>query len=119
MQPIFRLIEHARLRPVDHLSGNFFTSVSRQTMQEDGVVGCERHQLGIDLVPFECQHARFRIFFLPHGRPNIGSDHVGTFDRSIELPLAFGQVAEAASRIVSLRARDVSISTGPVDEIVT
>jgi len=36
VQAVFRLVEHHRLRPVDHLVGDFLAAVGRQAVHEDG-----------------------------------------------------------------------------------
>jgi hypothetical protein len=37
MQAVLRLVEHHRLRPVDHLVGDFLAAMGRQAVHEDGV----------------------------------------------------------------------------------
>ena len=53
MQAIFRLVEHHRLRSVDHLVGNLLAAMRRQAVHEQCVRLGLRHQAGIDLVALE------------------------------------------------------------------
>src|ERR1700676_1713819 len=50
VQAILGLVEHHRLRAVDHLVGDLVAAMRRQAMHEQCVRFRQRHQLGIDLV---------------------------------------------------------------------
>src|SRR5258708_13141675 len=50
VQAIFGLVEHHRLRTVDHLVGDFVTAMSGKAMHEQRVGFRQRHQLGVDLI---------------------------------------------------------------------
>ena len=53
VQAVFRLVEHDRLRPVDHLVGDLVAAVGGQAMHEHRIRLRPRHQGGIDLVALE------------------------------------------------------------------
>src|SRR5438105_13526177 len=50
MQAIFGLVEHHRLRTVDHLVGDFLAAMGRQAVHEERITLGQRHQLGVDLI---------------------------------------------------------------------
>src|ERR1700730_15986408 len=53
VQAIFGLVEHHRLRAVDHLVGDFVAAMGGKAMHEQRVGLRQRHQLGIDLIWLE------------------------------------------------------------------
>src|SRR5436309_823733 len=53
VQPVFRLVEHHRLRPVHDLTGDLLAAVRRQAMHEQCIRLGFRHQPDIDLVALE------------------------------------------------------------------
>ena len=53
MQAVLGLVEHDRLRPVDHLAGDLLAAMGRQAMHEDGIRLGARQQGAVDLVAFE------------------------------------------------------------------
>src|SRR5438046_2739118 len=53
VQAVLGLVEHDRLRPVDHLVGDLLAAVRRQAMHEHGAGVRQRHEPRIDLVALE------------------------------------------------------------------
>ena len=53
VQAIFGLVEHHRLRTVDHLVGDFVAAMGGEAVHEQRVRFCKRHQPGVDLVRFQ------------------------------------------------------------------
>ena len=80
MHPIVSLLEHDRLRSVDHLGGHFEAAVGRQAVHEDRSRGGERHHVGVDGVALELLPALFLLRFLTHRHPRVGVDRVGAPD---------------------------------------
>src|SRR5579862_8458989 len=79
VQPVLGLVEHHRLRPVDHLVGDLLAAMGRQAVHEDGVGLGARHQPRIDLIALE-QVMAPRAVAVAHGDPGIGDDAVGALD---------------------------------------
>src|ERR1700731_2301082 len=80
VQPVLGLVEHHRLRAVDHFVGDLLAAMGRQTMHEDSVGLGAGHQPRIDLVALE-QVMAPRAVAVAHGDPGIGHDAVGALDR--------------------------------------
>jgi hypothetical protein len=53
VQAVFGLVEHHRLRAVDHLVGDLLAAMGRQAVHEQRVGLGQRHQLGVDLIGLE------------------------------------------------------------------
>ena len=53
MQPILGLIEHHRLRAVDHFRRHLLAAVGGQAVHEDGLGPRKPHKPGIDLIGLE------------------------------------------------------------------
>src|SRR6202171_419797 len=79
VQPVFGLVEHHRLRAVDHFVGDLLAAMGRQAVHEDGVGLGARHQPRIDLVALE-QVMAPRAVAVAHGDPGVGDDAVGALD---------------------------------------
>ena len=80
VQPVFRLVEHHRLRPVHHLVGDFLAAMRRQAMHEQRVGLGLGHQPGIDLIALEHVVPRLGVA-VAHRHPGVGDDAVGILDR--------------------------------------
>src|SRR5689334_10720539 len=50
VEAVFGLVEHDRLRTVDHLIGDFLAAMGGQAVHEDGITLGQRHQLAVDLI---------------------------------------------------------------------
>ncbi len=113
MQAILGFVPHDALWSVEHLGGHFLTAMRGKTVQEDGMRCCAGHQRGVDLIQRKCESAVCLLFFLPHGCPDIGRDHVGASGGltrvAHEMHLSRGQtrLQEAGVRVVALRARKI------------
>jgi hypothetical protein len=79
VQPVLGLVEHHRMRAVDHFVGDLFAAMRRQAMHEDGVRLGARHQPRIDLIALE-QVMAARAVAIAHGDPGVGDDAVGALD---------------------------------------
>src|SRR5580693_2673814 len=79
VQPVLGLVEHHRLRAVDHLVGDLLAAMGRQAVHEDGVGLGARHQPRIDLIALE-QVVAPRAVAVAHGDPGVGHDAVGALD---------------------------------------
>ncbi len=84
VQPVFRLVEHHRLRPVHHLVGDLLAAMGRQAMHEQRVGLGLRHQAGIDLVALEHVVARLGVA-VAHRHPGVGDHAVGILDRGFRV----------------------------------
>ena len=80
MKPVGGLEDDLALRAVEHVRGHFFAAVSRQAVQEDRILGGERHQVLVDLERSEEFSPLVGLVFLPHARPDIGVDDVSSLD---------------------------------------
>src|SRR3984957_2467898 len=79
VQPVLGLVEHDRLRAVDHFVGDLFAAMGRQAVHEDGVRLGAGHQPRIDLVALEQVMAPGAVA-IAHGDPGVGDDTVGALD---------------------------------------
>src|SRR5580704_17812481 len=79
VQPVLGLVEHHRLRAVDHLVGDLFAAMGRQAVHEDGAGLGACHQPRIDLIALE-QVMAPRAVAVAHGDPGTGDDAVGALD---------------------------------------
>src|SRR5580700_5746987 len=79
VQPVLGLVEHHRLRAVDHVVGDLFAAMGRRAMHEDGIGLGAGHQPRIDLIALE-QVMAPRAVAVAHGDPGIGNDAVGALD---------------------------------------
>src|SRR6266700_810483 len=77
VQTVFGLVEHHRLRTVDHLVGDFLAAMRGQAMHEQRVGSCQRHQLGVDLIGLQQIVAMFAVL-VAHRHPGVGDDAIGT-----------------------------------------
>ncbi len=75
VKPVFRLVEHNRLRPVHDLVGHLFTAMCRKAMHEYGVWLRLFHQVFVHLKGNKDIVAA-RAVLLVHRNPGIGDDTV-------------------------------------------
>ena len=87
VQAVFGLVEHHRLRAVDHLVGDLLAAMRGQAVHEDRIILGQRHQLRIDLIGLEHVVAVFAVL-VAHRDPRIGDDAIDAADGG------FGIVAE-------------------------
>ncbi len=76
VQAIFGLVEHHRLRAVDHLVGDFVAAMRGQAMHEQRVGFRQRHQLGVDLIRFQ-QIVTVLAVLVAHREPGVGDHAIG------------------------------------------
>ena len=72
MQPVLGLIEGDALRALQHLMGDFFAAMRRQTMHDYSVLFGQCDRSAVDLVGTEGIHARLCFFLLAHASPYVG-----------------------------------------------
>ena len=76
VQAVLGLVEHHRLRAVDHLVGDLLAAMRGQAVHEDRLRLGERHQLGIDLIGLE-QIVAMLAVLVAHRHPGVGDDAIG------------------------------------------
>ncbi len=81
MQPVLGLIEHHRLRSVEHLVGDFLAAMGRQAMHHERALARILQQRVVDLEPLEVAPALRRFLLVAHRGPGIGVNHVGVLHR--------------------------------------
>src|SRR5450756_1579908 len=82
MEPVLGLVEHDALRAVQNFVGDLFATVSRQTVQHDGVFLGVLHEISSKRERTHDLHAFLMLCFLTHGSPDVGIDDVDILDRN-------------------------------------
>ena len=82
MEPVLGLVEHDALRAVQNFVGDLFATVSRQTVQHDGVFLGVLHEISSKRERTHDLHAFPMLCFLTHGSPDVGIDDVDILDRN-------------------------------------
>src|ERR1043166_1121643 len=80
VQPILRLIEHARHVGLEDVRGYLLAAMRGEAMHEEGTWLRQRHQLFVDLVRCEDLAPQLGLVFLAHRRPGISVYRVGAGD---------------------------------------
>src|SRR5581483_1257539 len=89
VHPVLGLVPHGRMRSVDHLGGDLLPAVRGQAVQDHDVGLGKLHLALVDLVGGEHERPLLRLRFLPHARPNVGVQDVGSstrLDRVVQHP---------------------------------
>ena len=97
VQPVLGLVEHDRLRTVDHLVGDLLAAMGGQAMHEDRVLGGVAHQLGVDLIGREQVVAAAGVL-VAHRHPAIGDDGARVRDRALGSSLTTMRAPAARAR---------------------
>ena len=84
MQAVLGLVEHDRLRPVDHLVGDLVAAMGRQAVHEHRTRIRSRHQPGVDLIALE-QVVAALVVLIPHRDPRIRDHAVAAFHRLLRI----------------------------------
>ena len=79
MKAIFGLVPDNALWAVDDLGGDFFATVRRQAVHEEGFRGRLSHHVLINAPISEGLAAFFVFCLVAHARPDIGRDQVSAF----------------------------------------
>ncbi|MPL67367.1 hypothetical protein SDC9_13058 [bioreactor metagenome] len=111
MQPVFRLVEDHRMRPVHHRARRLVVAMRRQAMHEQRVGLRLRHQRLVHLIGAQLVvPPLLRRFRVVHRDPGVGDDQVRTLDRlrrvALDLdrhPLRAGEVDPFALGVEGLR----------------
>src|SRR3954467_7101692 len=81
MQAILSLVPDGRTAPVEDFFGDLFAVMGRQTMQHDRLVARSGDEVGVDAVAREVSQPLLPLVLLSHGGPDVGGEHVRSFDR--------------------------------------
>lgn len=78
VQAILCLIPDHTLLAINYLGTYLFTTMCRQAVHKEGVIGSAGHYRLVDLIVGKGGLTLFLLLFLPHAGPDIGDYQVGT-----------------------------------------